>query len=108
MITSTAPGTILDRLRRTSGPNPRDSKLTDTERLHLIWMFTVLIAAIKGKQAPDGMTLLDVQHMLYARGLAAGDIAAVLTEHDPANPVDLTDALAVHPSLKSITDMYLD
>lgn len=108
MITSTAPGSILDTLRRTSGPNPDGSRLTDTERLHLIWLITALIAAIKGKRGPEVMTLPDFQDMLYARGLSPGDIAAVLTEHDPSDPVTLADALAVHPHLKSLTDMYLD
>lgn len=108
MITSSAPGPTLDTLRRLSGPNPEGSKLTDAERLHLIFLLGALVGAIKGIRGPDFTTLHDVRQMLIDRGLSDQDVANVINEHEPLSAVALADALAVHPSLKSITDMYLD
>lgn len=108
MITSTAPGHILDRLRRIAGPNPEGSHLTDAERLHLIYLLTVMAAAVQNVQeAALGHQAVDmVYRQLRAHGMSSEDITAVCDLTRNTNPAALADAIAVHPSLRSAD--YLD
>ena len=107
MITSPATGAVLDRLRRLSGPNPEGSKLTDVERLHLIFLLGAL------EQGLPGCTQDHVLHLIVSpltqRGLDGDDIGAAfiaeLSSDGPANIVRVVDRLVVHPRLRHT---YLD
>lgn len=106
MITSTAPGNILDKLRRISGPNPEGSKLTDTERLHLIGLIgLVQVSQRIGQRDAAKAVLRDVLDQLGERGMVASDIRDILQEHEGGEAIAVVDAIAVHPSLR---EPYLD
>lgn len=105
MITSDTPPEVLARLRHWCGPNPKGSKLTNNERLHLIAMLGVV-----RKQELNEATLWaasSVHDQLIKRGMSTEELQ-LLTSDPHASATDLADRIAVHPSLKSIADTYLD
>lgn len=103
MITSPAPPHILDKLRRLAGPNPEGSKLTDIERLHLIYQLGAI-----AKASEEGAVVWAVVQQLHVqlneRGLTNTELVAVC-DRVGTDPVLRADAIAVHPSLH---DLYLD
>lgn len=107
-ITSSTPGHMLDKLRRWSGPNPEGSKLTDVERLHLISM----LGALGARELSDegqAWTAQLVRDQLAERGMSEAELHRLLLGiKDAASAVALADLIAVHPSLKSLADTYLD
>lgn len=106
MITSGAPGPVLDKLRRLSGPNPTGSKLTDGERLHLILLIAQLDEYGRNMQVmAETVIKMRIKDALTERGLTTNDIAAAFREHGDGGAVTVADAIAVHPSLR---DPYLD
>jgi len=106
MITSSAPGHVLDKLRRLSGPNPEGSKLDDVERLHLILMIGAMneYGAAMAVMAETVMKM-KIRDALNERGLSNTDIAGAFRDHGDGGAVAVVDAIAVHPSLKH---PYLD
>lgn len=105
MITSNAPGNVLDKLRRISGPNPEGSKLTEVERLHLIWLLSILVGAVAGYVETSPTTSADVLRMLCDRGISVKDVATIVGGGDSLSPIEVADAIAVHPNLR---EPYLD
>lgn len=108
MITSDAPGNIIERIRRAAGPNPPDSKLTEKERLHLIYRVGAMSQA-------KTMNLDDVEQYQYTairdalvgRGMTADQVEETLRRyHRSGDVVTWIDTIAVHPSLQAHD--YLD
>lgn len=106
-ITSPATGAMLDRLRRLAGPNPEGSKLTDVERLHLIFLLGAMQNGIPGYTQDAVIDL--ITRPLAERGLTADHFGEVLVhmlgEGGPYDVVHLVDFIAVHPALRH---PYLD
>jgi hypothetical protein len=106
MITSTASGATLDRIRLHARSNPEGSKLTDGERLHLIYMIGAMNTARQmGADLLESDYRLLIREQLVERGLTADDIAAVFRSHGGSGMIAVVDAIAVHPSLR---EPYLD
>jgi hypothetical protein len=108
---SDAPPEIIAKIRHSAGPNPEKSRLTDNERLHLIWMLSALRSALDGSSthlAWGAVQQLNAQ--LIGRGLSTEEITAFFEEHKHPDPVLLADTLAVHPSLENLNPpgCYLD
>lgn len=103
MITSSAPSHIMDQVRRLAGPNPEGSKLTDTERLHLIY----LLGAV---DTGDEQAVVRIIRQLEGRGVTPDDLGGILIRQLETGPnaVSVADMIAVHPNLRSIADSYLD
>lgn len=106
MITSDAPGPILDRLRRLAGPNPAGSRITDAERLHLIYHLTALRAALQGGTSAAYGAVRTLREQLESRGMTYAELGDLVEVHPAADPVLLADLIAVHPSLRD--NDYLD
>lgn len=106
MITSSAPGSALDKLRRLAGPAPEGCRITDGERLHLIYQFTALAAALQGGTPLAFRAVRQTREQLMECGLSEQEIDEVYERHRFSDPVTLADAFAVHPSLQSAD--YLD
>lgn len=106
MIISTAPGHILDKLRRIAGPNPEGSRLTDTERLHLIWMLTSMVNAMREDAFVGYGAVRAVKEQLNACGMPDEVISELCHTVPRADPIPMANAIAVHPSLRSAD--YLD
>lgn len=106
MITSTASGPVLDKLRRISGPNPEGSKLTETERLHLIGLIgLVQVSQRIGQREAAKAVLRDVLDQLGERGMTSSDVKDILRDHEDGGPTAVVNAIAVHSSL---CEPYLD
>jgi hypothetical protein len=105
VIISDAPGHILDKLRRLSGPSPEGSKISDVERLHLIYLLAAMAEGASTGHVVYGAASY-LRGQLHARGLTDDDIVTVIDEHALLSPVELADAIATHPKLQSSD--YLD
>lgn len=104
MITSSAPGPILQRLRQLSGPNPEGSKLIDVERLHLIFLLGVITSGDLGPEV-QGWAARFMCDQLKERGMAEEDVLALFDAEGTYSAVQVADMIAVHPSLRG---PYLD
>lgn len=105
MITSSAPGHVLEKLKRLAGPNPEGSKLGDVERLHLIFLLGAMISQEFGSDV-QGWTVRLVAENLKERGMTQAEILGVFPgTGGQYNAVEVADMIAVHPSLKH---PYLD
>lgn len=104
MITSPASGAILDRIRRLAGPNPEGSKLTDAERLHLVYLLGATMDDALGR-ATQVMASQLLCSSLGERGLPVPEFLALFDDHAEYNAVNVADLIAVHPNLRST---YLD
>lgn len=106
-ITSPATGAMLDRLRRLAGPNPEGSKLTDVERLHLIFLLGAMQDGLPGCTLDATIQL--ITGPLLERGITADHfgevIVTMLGEGGPRTTVEVVNRIAVHPDLR---DPYLD
>lgn len=106
MITSDAPGHIIDTMRRLSGPNPKGSKLTEMERLHLIFMIGQMNECGQtGQYMAEAVFTMRIKDALTTLGLSTDDLATVMRKHGENGAVAVVDAFAVHPNL---CDPYLD
>lgn len=108
MITSDAPGNIIERIRRAAGPNPPGSKLTDKERLHLIYMIGAMNQA-KSMDLPDVVRHqhASIRSALMIRGMSADQVEETLRRYDRSGDVVAwVNAVALHPDLRAHD--YLD
>lgn len=106
MITSDASPEAIATIRHMAGPAPDGCRITHTERLHLIWQFTALSAAVKGGTHLAFRAVRQIREQLIERGMTSEEIDEVYDRHREDGPVQLADAFAVHPSLPSAD--YLD
>lgn len=105
MITSSATGPALDKLRRLSGPNPEGSKLDEVERLHLIFLLGAMVNDDFGADVRTWVARFTIGQ-LEERGLSGADLYAIFDDNSPGySAVDVADMIAVHPALKH---PYLD
>lgn len=108
MIVSSAPGHIIQIIRRASGPNPEGSKLTEKERLHLIYMIGAMNQArvLRLPDVEDGYRT-QIHTELTGRGMSGDDIAALMRRYrHTGDVVAVVNAIAVHPSFRDHD--YLD
>jgi hypothetical protein len=106
VITSSAPGHLLDRLRRLSGPNPAGSKLDDVERLHLIFLLGASLDKEEFTPEVHAWIVKFTIEQLEERGMPRAELIALIEGAETElNVVTLADAIAVHPSLRH---PYLD
>lgn len=108
MIVSTAPGHVIQTIRRASGPNPEGSKLTEKERLHLIYMIGAMHQAgvLNLPQVEDDLRLA-IRGALTGRGMSADQIADAFRRHRRSGDVvAVVDTIAIHPALRD--NDYLD
>lgn len=105
-ITSSATAQELDMVRQRAGVNPVGSKLTHTERLHLLYMAAVLRMA---DMDPNGglrarMLRFTLQGLLTERGMNPATVVEIFRA--PVIPAKATDTVCVHPELGDFR--YLD
>lgn len=106
MIISAAPVETIAKLRHLAGPNPAGSKLTNNERLHLIFLLGAVIDKQQFTPEVHGWITQYTVNQLSERGLSEEELLAMLDNDDAEfSAVTLADAIAVHPSLKH---PYLD
>jgi len=108
VIVSTAPGHVIARIRRASGPNPEGSKLGEKERLHLIYMVGAMHqAGLLRLPEVEGDLRLAIRTALTGRGMTADQVADVFHRYRyTGNVVAVVNAIAVHPDLRD--NDYLD
>lgn len=105
MINSHAPGHVFDQARRRSGPNPEGSKLTDSERIHLILLLGVMIEQRLGSDDQGAIARVIVAE-LKELGMTEAEVLGMFPGTGQSySPVNVANMIAVHPSLKH---PYLD
>lgn len=106
MITSDAPGHIIEKMRRLSGPNPEGSKLTDVERLHLIFLLGTMMEQELGSEF-QGLIVQSIAGQLMEIGMTQEEILGLFPGGgNKYSAVDVADMIAIHPGIRSAD--YLD
>ena len=110
VITSDASFSDIAKIRHLAGPAPEGCRLTHNERLHLIWLFTALSAAMKDSTYLGFRAVQQIREQLIERGMCGEEIDETYNQNRYAGPVALADAFATHPSLENHNppDCYLD
>lgn len=91
----------LHQIRDAAGDNPPGSKLTDDERIHLVYMVAAMNRAIRdGNSGESSRWTHKIQDALCARGLRTYHIAEVFTQADLGDAVAVANLFAVHPALR--------
>ena len=91
----------LYQIRDAAGDNPPGSKLTDDERIHLVYMIAAMNRALRDNDlGQSSYWTHKIQDALCARGLRTYHIAEVFAQADLGDAVAVADLIAVHPALR--------
>lgn len=101
MITSDAPGHVIARIRRAAGPNPESSKLTEKERLHLIYMVGAMSQARNMNLADvEEYQSASIRNALIDRGMSADQVAETIRRYERSGDVVAwVNTIATHPDM---------
>ena len=91
----------LSQIRDAAGDNPLGSKVTDAERIHLVYMIAAMNRAIRDNDlGQSSYWTHKIQDALCARGLKTYHSAEAFSQADLGDAVAVAHLIAVHPALR--------